>query len=477
MNNHDSVVRALRPSLCKKKPPKLFLIGDFNVSCVSWSSLSSPVPIEQTFVDSFTELGLKQCISGPTHIKGNTLDILLTNCEPAVNGLSLLEHDSICKSDHFPINFNIRCNIKRKTSVKRKCYNFKRANWIGLNRDLQLVNWDSLFRNRDIDQCWNVTKYVLFKLVDKHIPTVTVKSDFQPPWFDSDCYSACRDKERLRAKFKRTKNDTDGLKYVNARRNFKKLVSMKMRDNLTDSNDTALITKKFWSYVKSSSNSHRIPECVEYQGRLRNDPKDQAELFNEFFYAQFSDASHYDIPIDFNDDSRFNIDFDQSRISKLLAMINSNKAQGPDGIHGTILKNCASSLAHPLSCIFRMSYNCGYIPKEWKSANVVPVFKKGNKSKVENYRPISLTCLVMKIFERVIKEELLKHTEHLLDKRQHGFLANKSCTTNMVNFCDNLALSLNNGQRCDVVYFDFAKAFDSVSHDLILQKSYCHGLI
>ena len=209
---------------------------------------------------------------------------------------------------------------------------------------------------------------------------------------------------------------------------------------------------------------------MEYQGRLRNDPKDQAKLFNEFFFAQFSDASHYDIPIDFNDDSRFNIDFDQSRISKLLAMINSNKAQGPDGIHGTILKNCASSLAHPLSCIFRMSYNCGYIPKEWKSANVVPVFKKGNKSKVENYRPISLTCLVMKIFERVIKEELLKHTEHLLDKRQHGFLANKSCTTNMVNFCDNLALSLNNGQRCDVVYFDFAKAFDSVSHDLILRK-------
>ena len=76
----------------------------------------------------------------------------------------------------------------------------------------------------------------------------------------------------------------------------------------------------------------------------------------------------------------------------------------------------------------------------------------------------------MKIFERVIKEELLKHTEHYLDKRQHGFLENKSCTTNMVNFCDNLALSLNNGKRTDVVYFDFAKAFDSVSHDLILHK-------
>jgi hypothetical protein len=110
-NNHDNIVRALRPNLCKKKPPKLFLVGDFNLSRVSWQSSSSPVSIEQVFVDSFTELGLKQCISGPTHIKGNTLDILLTNFEPAVNDLSLLEHDSVCKSDHFPIKFNIRCNI------------------------------------------------------------------------------------------------------------------------------------------------------------------------------------------------------------------------------------------------------------------------------------------------------------------------------------------------------------------------------
>ena len=110
-----------------------------------------------------------------------------------------------------------------------------------------------------------------------------------------------------------------------------------------------------------------------------------------------------------------------------------------------------------------MSYNCGYIPKEWKLANIVPVFKKGKKGNVENYRPISLTCLVMKIFERIIKDEILGHTSHNLDQRQHGFMSNKSCTTNMVHFCDSLALSLNNDKRSDVIYFDFAKAFDSVA--------------
>ena len=470
MQNHDKVIQALRPILCKKKPPKLFLVGDLNLSRVSWSDMNSPIPVEQAYVDSFNQLGLKQCILVPTHIKGNLLDILLTNYESAISSLSVQDHDSICKSDHFPIQFNIRCNVKRKKSTKRQCYNFKRANWDDLNADLLRVNWDMMFGHRDIDQCWNLTKYVLFGLVNKHIPKVTVKSDFQPPWFDSDCFVACREKERLRAKFKRSKSDSDGLKFANARRKFKKLMSEKMNDNLTDTDDTALITKKFWSYVKSSSNSHRIPECVEYLGIIRNDRKDQSELFNDFFFAQFSDRSSYDISIDFSNDSRFDIDFHHSRVRKLLTKINSNKAQGPDGIHGKILKKCAASLAYPLSCIFKMSYNCGYIPKEWKMANVVPVFKKGKKSTVENYRPISLTCLVMKIFERIVKEELLDHTSQYLDQRQHGFLSNKSCTTNMVNFCDSLALSLNNDERNDVVYFDFAKAFDSVNHDLILEK-------
>ena len=470
MPNHDSVIRSLRSILCKKKPPKVFVVGDFNLSRVSWTAMSSPASIEQAFVDSFNELGLKQLIENPTHIKDNILDILLTNHETAINNVSILDHDSVCKSDHFPIQFDIRCNVKRKTSTKRKCYNFKRANWDDLNSDLLQVNWNELFKTRDIDQCWNVTKHILFKLVDKHIPVVTIKSAFQPPWFDSDCYTACRDKERLRVKFKETKNMVDGLKFSLARRQFKKLVSRKKCENLNDSDDTALISKKFWSYVKSSSNSHRIPECVEYQGRLRNSPKDQADLFNEFFYAQFSEPSLYNIDISWENDIRFDIDFNPSLIESLLSDINSNKAQGPDGIHGKILKRCSKSLAYPLSRIFEMSYNCGYIPKEWKFANVVPVFKKGNKSNVENYRPISLTCLVMKIFERIVRQSLLSHTEQYLDERQHGFLRNKSCTTNMVGFCDNLALSLNNGDRTDIVYFDFAKAFDSVSHDLILHK-------
>ena len=103
-------------------------------------------------------------------------------------------------------------------------------------------------------------------------------------------------------------------------------------------------------------------------------------------------------------------------------------------------------------------------------ANVVPVHKKGAKDSVENYRPILLTSLVMKIFEKVIRDELLAKCESKLNEFQHGFLPSKSCTTQMISFADSLSISLNDRIRCDVVYFDFSKAFDSVNHDIILWK-------
>ena len=95
---------------------------------------------------------------------------------------------------------------------------------------------------------------------------------------------------------------------------------------------------------------------------------------------------------------------------------------------------------------------------------MVPIHKKGDKGSVEN------NFLSNEIFERCIKNELLNTCEELLDPRQHGLMNIKSCTTQMVPFAYDLALNLNNKQKTDTIYFDFAKAFYCVSHDLILQK-------
>ena len=141
----------------------------------------------------------------------------------------------------------------------------------------------------------------------------------------------------------------------------------------------------FWAHVKSTSNSNRIPKCVNYGGRFRTNETDQAELFNGYFYDQFTTPSNYNIPINYIGDnlsifSKFEISI--STIRSFLKKLDTNKAPGPDGIHGKVLKNCAIAIAYPLYLIFNKSFQTGYIPDEWKLANVVPVFKKGEKTLV-----------------------------------------------------------------------------------------------
>ena len=460
-------------SLKSKKPKKIFVLGDFNLSSIKWPyDEDTPItnPTEKLFVDSFFECGLSQCITQPTHIKGRTLDILLTNHSQLIDKLEVLDESSICKSDHLPITFNIKVKVTSKKPVKRKTLHFKRADWDALNSDLCGVDWNAMLDCIEPELAWCKFKSTLFHYVDKHIPTITISSAYRSPWSDSEVHDAYRDKKRAH-EIHKSKNDLEsGLKFSQARREFKKISCQKMRDNMYNSDDPALITKKFWSHVKFNSKSDRIPECMYLKNMYRNTDADKANLFNNFFYDQFSASSSYDINYNWSDDDAFDIHFCHRKIRKLLGNINSNKACGPDGIHGKVLKHCAASLAYPLSILFKVSYNTGCVPREWKLAHVVPIHKKGSKENIENYRPISLTSLVMKTFERILKDEILSRTSHLLDARQHGFITKRSCTTNMTGFCDSLALSLNDCLYTDVVYFDFSKAFDSVNHDLILNK-------
>ena len=116
--------------------------------------------------------------------------------------------------------------------------------------------------------------------------------------------------------------------------------------------------------------------------------------------------------------------------------------------------------------MFNLSFKTGSIPAEWKLAHIVPIHKKGDKNNIENYRPISLTCIIPKIFEKSIRDALINY----IHDSQHGFLPQKSCTTQLVPFSHDISLGLNEKKLIDIIYFDFAKAFDSVNHDIILNK-------
>ena len=422
------------------------------------------------FLGEFLRLGLVQCITSPTHNKGKILDILLTNSENHLSNISIISDQQFCKSDHFGISFDVKFKIERKRPIKIKSFNFKRANWDILNEELKSINWVSVLDSLEPDIAWLRFKDTLNYYLDLYIPKITMGINSKPPWFDVDCYQKCREKERLLKKYKRTKTMHDELKFVKCRREFKSMIRSKMRDNLFQNSDSNAITKQFWSYVKSKSKSSRIPEIVKHNNVISSDNVTKANMFNKYFFEQFSSSSTYDIDIDFSQDNLFDIDFSCSRIKDLLENINVNEAPGPDGIHGCILKYCSTSLCRPLSILFKLIYNTGTIPVEWKSANIIPIHKEGDNATVSNYRPISLICITFKIMERIIQQELFDRYREMLNPIQHGFLPNRSCATNLINLTDNIVTNLYKGIGADIIYFDFAKAFDTVNHDLLINK-------
>jgi hypothetical protein len=156
----------------------------------------------------------------------------------------------------------------------------------------------------------------------------------------------------------------------------------------------------------------------------------------------------------------------------------TDKSPGPDNIHPRVLKECARELAEPLTILFQTSMKEGKIPQEWKEANITPVYKKGSRSAVDNYRPISLTSVCCKVMERLVRKEVLQHmtSNGFLSDNQHGFVQGRSCTTQLLKVVDKLTEILDRGGALDLIYLDFAKAFDTVPHERLLNKLASYGI-
>ena len=167
-----------------------------------------------------------------------------------------------------------------------------------------------------------------------------------------------------------------------------------------------------------------------------------------------------------------NVSITPEAVKRKLQNLDPSKAQGPDCIPSKVLKELSEELSQPLSSLFNISIETGVVPEDWRTANVVAIFKKGTKSDPGNYRPVSLTCIISKVLESLIRDEIVKYmTENeLYSTCQHGFRQNKSCITQLLEVMDDFTKLLDKGSTLDVIYLDFKKAFDTVPHERLLLK-------
>ncbi|GAB0208205.1 mitochondrial enolase superfamily member 1 [Grus japonensis] len=151
---------------------------------------------------------------------------------------------------------------------------------------------------------------------------------------------------------------------------------------------------------------------------------------------------------------------------------------GPDGIHPRGLRELAEVLTKPLSIIYQQSWITREVPVDWRLANVMPIHKKGWKEDPGNYRPVSLTSVPGKVMEQIILSAITQHVQdtQVIRPSQHGFMKGRSCLTNRISSYDQVIHSVDEGKAVDVVYLDFSKALDTISHSILLEKLAAHSL-
>ena len=286
-------------------------------------------------------------------------------------------------------------------------------------------------------------------------------------------------------KYRKCRTDYRKRKLRKISQTIKYLVKRKHRDYLLKIQDSFQDNPRlFWSYHKAVFH-HRSTQTptISYKGKLAKTPSDKAELFNSYFSSVFQPSrpnqhqtSTFSSSQLRTDTQLREIELSEHDVANCLKNLDPSKASGPDGIPARLLKECSQQIAPSLCSLFNLSLQTSWIPSEWKSADVAPIHKKDSKEPAENYRPISLLSIVSKVLERCVYFRFHDHILHHISQAQHGFLRKRSCVTQLLSVFHTIGHDLDKNIQTDVLYLDFAKAFDSVDHAIVLEKLRGYGV-
>ena len=236
--------------------------------------------------------------------------------------------------------------------------------------------------------------------------------------------------------------------------------------------------KSFYAYVRSKSKSRAgIGVLSRDDGGRVESPEKVAEEFNVYFSSVFSMEDLGSVPEvggGPGDGDLFDMIVSREKVRDLLRKLRADKAPGVDELSPRLLLHFPEEILDPVCMLFEKSLREGRVPEDWRRANIVPIYKAGDRGKAKNYRPVSLTCQLCKVFEKLVRDELVEHLEAngLLRGTQHGFRKGRSCLTKLLSFLDRVMEELDNGGSVD----DFAKAFDKVPHQRLLRKLERYGV-
>ena len=471
----------------KNKKSQVWIAGDFNLPDINWKDLivsknQYNSQMNQIFLDTFLDLGLEQVVESATR-NNNILDIFLTNQPNLITSCS----NSYSLSDHEVVEITSRIKPSRKKQVKRKIHLWNKANLNNIKNDASKFSSAFLEKHNTSENpnhLWKCIKDSLNNIINEHVPTKTTSTKLNQPWLNTEVKRLIRQKNKLYKKQKSTNCNKIKNKYQEIKRKTQKECRKAHENYLNDIfNEDEVNKKKLWSYIKGKAQGigNTISDLKNDQGRLIQDNKEKADILNNQFFSVFSEPTgtfQGTLNPKTKTPTMSKININNKGVLTLLNKLKENKATGADSIPSRILKICSNELAPVLTVLFQASLDQGKIPDDWKSANIVPIYKKGDKTQAENYRPVSLTSITCKLLEHIIHSSIMDHFDsfNVLTDCQHGFRKSRSCESQLVTTIKDFTDCFENNEQIDAILLDFSKAFDKVHHENLLLKLDHYGI-
>ena len=462
------------------------IMGDFNYNDIEWEDLDSGREGLE-FVNLVNDCFLTQHVKQPTR-GANILDLVLTTEANMVDEIAI--DSPLANSDHNILVWSFKCSsaIGEKNV---KDYSYSRGNYKKIGEYLNKIDWEGEFSGKNVGEKWVIFRDKILECRDIYVPERKMHKRKYPAWMSNKIRKGIKKRNSAWAKYNKAPEYSKKAKYKLLRNKVSSMIKkakIKFEEDISEHIKTD--PKAFYSYVRSKQRTKEgIGPLLDDKGKLIDDKASIAEVLNKYFSTVFTKENLSNVPFakvrtNCNQPDKLvelfnNIDITNIKVDKAVKSLKQNKAAGGDGLNSSYLLAVGEYIVEPLTLIYRESLSTGEIPEDWKKANITAIFKKGRKNNPGNYRPVSLTSHVGKIMEKIIKEEIVKHLENnnLITDSQHGFRSKKSCLTNLLEFSENIAGVLDNGDPIDVIYLDFQKAFDKVPHERLLLKLRAHGVV
>lgn len=426
-------------------------------------------------------------VDEPTRITETTATILdqfisSDSMHDAVQDIEILCPLANC--DHSPVLATLRFVNKKSKSFSRLIWKYDQADFNGFRNALNNYDWDTCFDNPDVNITASKWTESFLNIARQFIPnTFATIRPWDKPWYTNELRCLRRRRDRSHNIAKRTQHPDNWQRYREIRNQYvhsleEAQTEYDMRQANKLRSDSFISPKRWWNITKSllgfTKNSN-IPTLIRSDNSLANDDKAKASTLNEFFLTNSTiDTTNARLPQPnlLTQNSLDTIQLNDDDVLQLLNSVDTSKATGPDNISPKMLKEAAPSIARPLTRLFNLSLSTCVFPDIWKQANVIPLYKKGNKSIPNNYRPISLLSIVGKILEKAVFKHTFNHIRdnELFTRFQSGFMPSDSTVNQLVHLYHVFCEALDQKKKVRIVFCDISKAFDRVWHEGLLYK-------